>query len=51
MRGCLDFQQRTRKEIALTWDNVPASVQEILRQGGRSERRLLAAQILHRQRA
>ena len=28
MRGCLDFQERTRKDIALTWDNVPASVQE-----------------------
>jgi hypothetical protein len=28
MRGCLDFQERTRKEIALTWDSVPASVQE-----------------------
>jgi hypothetical protein len=28
MRGCLDFQQRTRKEVALTWENVPVPVQE-----------------------
>jgi hypothetical protein len=28
MRGCLDFQERTRKEVALTWEAVPASVQE-----------------------
>ena len=28
MRGCLDWQERTRKEIALAWDKVPGSVQE-----------------------
>ena len=28
MRGCLDFQERTRKEIALAWDKLPAPVQE-----------------------
>jgi len=28
MRGCLDFQQRTRKEIALAWDKLPVPVQE-----------------------
>ena len=28
MRGCLDFQERMRKEVALTWENVPARVQE-----------------------
>jgi hypothetical protein len=28
MRGCLDFQERTRKEIALAWDKVPVPVQE-----------------------
>src|SRR5262245_26770812 len=27
MRGCLDFQERTRKEIALAWDKLPAAVQ------------------------
>jgi hypothetical protein len=27
MRGCLDFQERTRKEIALLWDTVPEPVQ------------------------
>ena len=27
MRGCLDFQERTRKEIALLWDKVPEPVQ------------------------
>ncbi len=48
MRGCLDFQERMRKDVALTWDGLPGSVQELLRQGGRGERRLLAAQILHR---
>jgi hypothetical protein len=28
MRGCLDFQERTRKEIALAWDKLPVPVQE-----------------------
>lgn len=28
MRGCLDFQERTRKEIALAWDKLPATVQD-----------------------
>jgi hypothetical protein len=28
MRGCLDFQKRTREEVALTWEKVPAPVQE-----------------------
>jgi hypothetical protein len=28
MRGCLDFQERIRKEVALTWETVPATVQE-----------------------
>jgi hypothetical protein len=28
MRGCLDFQERTRKEIALAWDKLPVMVQE-----------------------
>jgi hypothetical protein len=28
MRGCLDFQERTRKEIALAWDKLPGPVQE-----------------------
>jgi hypothetical protein len=28
MRGCLDWQERTRKEIALLWDKVPEPVQE-----------------------
>jgi hypothetical protein len=28
MRGCLDFQERMRKEVALTWDKVPAPVQD-----------------------
>jgi hypothetical protein len=28
MRGCLDFEERTRKEIALVWDKLPAAVQE-----------------------
>jgi hypothetical protein len=28
MRGCLDFQERTRKEIALAWDNLPVPVQK-----------------------
>jgi hypothetical protein len=27
MRGCLDFQERTRKEIALAWDKLPVAVQ------------------------
>ena len=27
MRGCLDFQERTRKEIALAWDKLPVPVQ------------------------
>jgi hypothetical protein len=27
MRGCLDFQERMRKEVALAWDKVPAPVQ------------------------
>ena len=28
MRGCLDFQERLRKEIALAWDRLPVYVQE-----------------------
>jgi hypothetical protein len=28
MRGCLDFQERTRKEISLVWDKLPLPVQE-----------------------
>ncbi len=28
MRGCLDFQERTRKEIARGWDRLPLPVQE-----------------------
>ena len=28
MRGCLDWQERTRKEVALLWDKVPVPVQE-----------------------
>jgi hypothetical protein len=28
MRGCLDWQERTRKEVALAWDKVPGPVQE-----------------------
>jgi hypothetical protein len=28
MRGCLDFQERMRKEIALAWDKLPLPVQE-----------------------
>ena len=28
MRGCLDFQDRMRKEIALRWDGLPAYVQD-----------------------
>ena len=28
MRGCLDWQERTRKEVALAWDKVPTPVQE-----------------------
>jgi hypothetical protein len=28
MRGCLDFQERIRKEVALTWETLPAPVQE-----------------------
>lgn len=28
MRGCLDFQERTRKEVALIWDQLPSTVQE-----------------------
>jgi hypothetical protein len=47
MRGCLDFQERTRKEIALAWDKLPGA--GVLHQGSRGERRLLAAQELHRQ--
>jgi hypothetical protein len=27
MRGCLDWQERTRKEIALLWNDVPEPVQ------------------------
>lgn len=27
MRGCLDFQERMRKEVALAWDKVPPPVQ------------------------
>jgi hypothetical protein len=27
MRGCIDFQERTRKEIALAWDKLPVPVQ------------------------
>jgi hypothetical protein len=29
MRGCLDFQERIRKEMALSWDTLPDSVQEL----------------------
>jgi hypothetical protein len=29
MRGCLDFQERIRKEVALAWDALPGSVQDI----------------------
>jgi hypothetical protein len=28
MRGCLDFQERTRKEVSLVWDQLPQPVQE-----------------------
>jgi hypothetical protein len=28
MRGCLDFQERIRNEIALAWDKLPVSVQD-----------------------
>jgi hypothetical protein len=28
MRGCLDFQERMRKEVALAWDSIPVPVQE-----------------------
>ena len=28
MRGCLDFQERMRKDVALTWDGLPGSVQD-----------------------
>jgi hypothetical protein len=28
MRGCLDFQERMRKEVALAWDKLPAPVQD-----------------------
>jgi hypothetical protein len=28
MRGCLDFQERVRNQIALAWDKVPVSVQD-----------------------
>jgi hypothetical protein len=28
MRGCLDFQERTRKEVSLVWDKLPQPVQE-----------------------
>src|SRR5690349_5710748 len=27
MRGCLDFQERMRKEVSLSWDKLPAAVQ------------------------
>jgi hypothetical protein len=27
MRGCLDFEERTRKEIALAWDTLSDDVQ------------------------
>ena len=27
MRGCLDFQERMRKEVALAWDKLPVPVQ------------------------
>ncbi len=27
MRGCLDFQERIRKEVAPTWETLPAPVQ------------------------
>jgi hypothetical protein len=26
MRGCLDFEERTKKEVALAWDGLPESV-------------------------
>lgn len=29
MRGCLDFQERMRNEVALAWDRLPVPVQEI----------------------
>jgi hypothetical protein len=28
MRGCLDFQERTRKEVSLVWDKLPQPVQQ-----------------------
>ncbi len=28
MRGCLDFQERIKKEVALAWDKVPPPVQQ-----------------------
>ena len=28
MRGCLFFQERMRKEVALVWDKVPSPVQQ-----------------------
>jgi len=28
MRGCLDFQERLRKEISLAWDGLHGSVQD-----------------------
>jgi hypothetical protein len=28
MRGCLFFQERMRKEVALVWDEVPSLVQQ-----------------------
>lgn len=28
VRGCLDFQERTRKEVSLVWDKVPQPVQK-----------------------
>ena len=49
MYGCMDFQDRMRKEISLRWDRLPVYVQRLLRQSRRSDRRLLEAQDLHRQ--
>lgn len=28
MRGCLDFQERIRKQVALEWDTVPEPVRQ-----------------------
>ena len=49
MYGCMDFQDRMRKEISLRWDRLPVYVQDSCAKAAEDDRRLLEAEDLHRQ--